>query len=419
MMSQTNVGRTLFLALPPCVLAGCALIPSAGTTEAPPAEFQRRFLTFCDLAVTEFDKEITPFPVHDRGYADPKTHHMPAFEDAHAVRALAVAYDMTGDRKYLDACRRWADHTLKCQGGMIPKGAYYMNHSRAPGEDHGQWNVADSGSIAMGVLATAVRCTDPAEKTRYLDSTKAFAKLVMDNYISREGGICNGLWPEYTGPWWCSSATFGTFAFQLYDETREEKYLKVAMGALQWLLRQDFREVKPITFEQRPSGIIFYCFDFYAHGLKYLKPGTPLYDRALQQINLALEWMANNQKTRGAKIPDYTEKNVDLAGMPYLMYSFARQLPQHRDLVPIADRELRYIGNLLCGVRSLRDRTRPQRGRTPEECRPNVSQLMIWEVMTWGMMSYAERLDPDAISRSSHRPVRALHASGLGTDHKR
>ncbi|HOW18653.1 MAG TPA: hypothetical protein PLC79_06415 [Phycisphaerae bacterium] len=415
-MFKTNTIRTRLLLFLPGALAGCASIPPAGGGQAPPAEFRRRFLLFCDLAVKEFRKEITPFPVHDREYADPATHHMPAFEDAHAVRALAVAYDMTGERKYLDACRRWADHTLRCQSRMIPAGAYYMNHSRAPGEDHGQWNVADSGTIAMGVLATAVRCTDPAEKGRYLESTKAFAKLVMDNYVSREGGVSNGLWPEYAGPWWCSSATFGTFAFQLYDETHEEKYLKVAMGALEWLLGQDFREVRPITFEQRPSGIIFYCFDFYVHGLKHLSKGTPLYDRATEQIDLAVDWMAKNQKTRGANVPDYTQKNVDMAAMPYLMYSFARLLPRHRDLVPIADRELRYIGDLLCGAQacgaqSLRDctrpqeYTRPQRGRTPQECRPNVSRLMIWEVMTWGMLSYAERLAPGALSRSSHDPV--------------
>jgi len=407
MWKKDNTRMHLLLLLP-AALAGCVSISPAGGGEAPPAEFRRRFLLFCDLAATEFHKEITPFPVHDREYADPKTHHMPAFEDAHAVRALAVAYDMTGKRKYLDACRRWADHTLNCQRRMIPKGAYYMNHSRAPGEDQGQWNVADSGTIAMGVLATAVRCTNPAEKARYLESTKAFAKLVMDNYVSREGGVSNGLWPEYAGPWWCSSATFGTFAFQLYEETREEKYLKVALGALDWLLRQDFREVRPSTFEQRPSGIIFYCFDLYANGLKHLKPGTSQHGRAIQQIDLALDWIVKNQKTGGANVPDYTEKNVDMAGMPYLMYSFARQLPQHRGLVPIADRELRYIGDLLCGVPSLRDGrqpeeyTRPQRGRTPEECRPNVSRLMIWEVMTWGMMSYAERLAPGALERSSH-----------------
>jgi hypothetical protein len=345
-------------------------------------EFQIRFLTFCDLAAAELNKEITRFA--DRDNTDPATHHMPFFEDAHAVRALTVAYDMTGEQKYLDACRRWSEKIIEYQSRMIPAGAYYMNHSRAPGEDQGQWNVADSGSIAMGVLATAIRCNNPAEKVKYIESVKAFARLVMDNYVGPEDGISNGLWPVYDGQWWCSTATFGTMAFVLYEETGEDKYLKVAKGALDWMTHQDFREVNPITFQQRPSGIIFYCFELYATGLKYLRPGSRQYERAIRQIDLALDWMARNQKTRGANVPDYVVRNVDMAGLPYLMYAFARQLPQHRGLKGPADCELRYIGDLL-----LRNGT------------PNVSRLMVWEVMTWGMMSYAERLSPGAMHRSS------------------
>jgi len=300
------------------------------------------------------------------------------------VRALAVAYDMTGKRAYLDACRRWSDRIIEYQSRMIPKGAYYINHSRAPGQDRGQWNLADSGSIGLGVLATATRCKDLAERERYLDSVRAFAKLVMDNYVGPDGGISNGLWPEYAGPWWCSSATFGTLAFVLYEETGEEKYLTVAKGAMTWLLGQDFRELKPITFQQRPSGTIFYCFELYLAGVKHLPPESPKYRTAMQQIDLALAWMAKNQKTRGAEVPDYTERNVDMAGLPYLMYGFAHQVPRLRGITTAADGELDYIGKLLLAQGD-----------------PNISRLMIWEVMTWGMLSHAERLAPGALLRGS------------------
>jgi hypothetical protein len=355
---------------------------AAESQDAALREFKERFLKFCDLATAELNKEITPFL--NRTNADPATHHMPFFEDAHAVRALAVAYDMAGKRAYLDACRHWSDRIIEYQSRMIPAGAYYMNHSRAPGQDKGQWNVADSGSIGMGVLATAVRCDDPAAKARYLKSVRTFAKLVMENYVGAEGGVSNGLWPQYSGEWWCSTATFGTLAFLLYEETGEEQYLKVAKGALDWMLRQDFREVKPITFEQRPSGIIFYCFELYATGLKHLRPDSPQYARAMQQIDLALDWMAKNQKSLGANVPDYLEKNVDMAGLPCLMYAFARQIPHQRGIVAAADGELKYIGDLLLA-----------RGE------PNVSRLMTWEVMTWGMLSHAERLQPGALCRGS------------------
>ena len=297
---------SLVLYVAHCGASAAEVKTAAGLRE----KFEARFLKFCDLATAELNKELTPFT--SRTNADPVTHHMPFFEDAHAVRALAVAYDMTGKRAYLDACRRWSDRIIEYQSRMIPKGAYYMNHGRAPGQDKGQWNLADSGSVAAGVLATATRCTEPADKARYLGSVKAFAELVMDNYVGPEGGISNGLWPEYAGQWWCSSATFGTTAFVLYEETGEEKYLRVAKGAMSWLLGQDFRELKPITFQQRPSGTIFYCFELYLAGWRHLPPDSPEYRTAVRQVDLALEWMAKNQKTRGADVPDYTERNVDI-----------------------------------------------------------------------------------------------------------
>ena len=362
-------------------VTGCSGAVTAAAEQGT-AEFQARFLKFCDLAAAELNKELTPFT--SRTNANPATHHMPFFEDGHAVRALAVGFDMTGKRAYLDACRHWSDRIIGYQGGMIPKGAYYINHSRAPGQDKGQWNLADSGSIGMGVLATATRCQDQAERKRYLDSVRAFAELVLANYVGPEGGISNGLWPEYAGQWWCSTATFGTLAFLLYEETGEEKYLKVAMGGLDWLLGQDFRELKPITFQQRPSGTIFYCFEFYLAGLKHLPPDSPKHKILLRQVDLALEWMARNQKTRGAEVPDYTERNVDLAGLPYLMHGFAHQVPQLRGITAAADGELDYIGKLLLAHGD-----------------PNISRLMVWEVMTWGMLSHAERLAPGALLRGS------------------
>jgi hypothetical protein len=206
----------------------------------------------------------------------------------------------------------------------------------------------------------------------------------MENYVGPEGGISNGLWPEYAGQWWCSSATFGTLAFVLYEETGEEQYLKVAKGAMDWLLGQDFRELKPITFQQRPSGTIFYCFELYLAGLKHLPRDGPKYRTLQEQLDLALDWMAKNQKTRGADVPDYTERNVDMAGLPYLMYGFAHQVPRRRTIAAAADGELDYIGTLLLSHGD-----------------PNISRLMIWEVMTWGMISHAERLAPGALLRGS------------------
>jgi len=90
--------------------ASMMLQPAAGQAQSPDqVDFKTHFLRLCDIACKELDKPFTPFEERNRANADPATHHAPFFEDSHAVRALAVAYDMTGKREYLDTCRRWSD----------------------------------------------------------------------------------------------------------------------------------------------------------------------------------------------------------------------------------------------------------------------------------------------------------------------
>ena len=74
-----------------------------------------------------------------------------------------------------------------------------------------------------------------------------------------------------------------------------------------------------------------------------------------------------------------------MSGNPYLMYAFARYLPQYADQVAEADKELRYVTGLLY-----------ENGK-----KPRATKLQVWELMTWAMMSYAERLSPAALFRTS------------------
>ena len=92
------------------------------------------------------------------------------------------------------------------------------------------------------------------------------------------------------------------------------------------------------------------------------------------------QWMTDHQQGRGAKSDlDYLQDATYMSGLPYLMYVFARELPEQRELVGGGDQELDFIRELV-----------HQAGD------PAISLVANWEVLTWSMMSYAERLRPEA-----------------------
>jgi len=385
---QTTRLRIGFLTLVSGAIAGWGPLQPARIHAQQPlrGDFKAQFLRLCDIASKELNKDLTPFT--ERTNADPKTHHVPFFEDSHAVRALAVGYDMTGKKEYLETCQRWSDRMIAFQDKMIPKGAYYLNYFRKPGETGGHWFISDASSVAMGVLATAVRSPQKADKDRYLNSVKSYAELVMRDRIGKDGGIVEVLWGGFRDSWWCSTGTFGALAFLLHDETGEARYLQVGLGALGWMVRHDFRDAKVIGFQQRPSGVVFYDFQLHAAGMKHLPASSKERSAAVAQIRDALKWMATVQIGRGGKPPwGYLDDgHTDMAALPFLMYSFAHQLPECRDLTAAADQELRYLAGLLL-----------------EKGDPPVSRLKTWELVSWGMMSYAEKLSPGSLLRSSLR----------------
>jgi hypothetical protein len=339
-------------------------LPTARAGETAPADFRPRFLQLCDLAATEINVE---------------NRKEPFFVDSYAVRALCVAYDMTGKKEYLDACRTWSEHMLTAQAKMIPGGAYYMNYNRKPGEDKGGWYVADSSSIAMGVLATAVRCRG-AEKQRFLDSAKAFAALVLDNYIGPGGGIRNGLWPEFDGEWWCSSGIFGSLAFLLYDETGEERYLKAALGTVNWLNALELAKAEPYPVSEMGPTLPMYVLEAYSAGLPHLKKGSDLRKAALARVSSTLDWVAEQQQKppRERQWPANVKWGMKFGGLPFHQYVASRVLPDGSKLSAEADREMAALGSVVF-----------------------TDKVAFTQLPVFMMMSYAERLSPGVIYKSS------------------
>ena len=327
-----------------------------------PDRLRTEFLRMCDAACAELN---TP------------ERKVPFYHDSYAVRALAVAFDLTGERRYLEVCRKWSDRMIEYQNGMTPKGAYWMNYGRKPGETSGEWYVADCASIAMGVLSTAVRCKDTSDFDRYLSSVQAYAKLVLNNYVGPGGGITDGLWSKFDGEWWCSSGIFSSFAFLLHSETGDKALLHTALGALDWLNRMDFRKAEHIGFTEAAPAVVMYVFEGFSAGMANLDPQSSLGKASIEHIRSALQWMRENQRGQGANCPwDYNKQwGCKLGGLPFHQYVYARYLPDGSAIASKADSELRYLSSQVFS-----------------DGQPKLGQLVCFT-----MMSYAEKLSPGAI----------------------
>jgi len=293
---------------------------------------------------------------------------------------------MTGNKKYLDAARSWSEKMVRFREKMIPAGAYYMNYGRKPGESKGDWYVADCSSIAMGVLATAVRCNGEEQK-RFLNSVQCFASLVMKNYVRPSGGVTDGLWPEFDGEWWCSSALFGSLSFLLYKNMGDEHYLNVGLGVVDWLNKLDLNNVQqPLPLSRQGPAMPMYVLEAYSAGWPYLSKDSVRKDAALAQILWCLNWIADQQqKPVSQREWQLTASHAQptgwwgakYGGLPFHQYIFSSYFPARQDLMIAADREMQQLAKIAF------------------ESEHEVTQLE-----SFMLMSYAERLNPGAIYRT-------------------
>lgn len=358
-----------------CLLSGVMLsllvMPRALQAAPVPADsgqprgtaMRRQFFKLCALAVAKITNEKL------RG---------PFFVDSYAVRALCVAYDMTGNRTYLKACRMWSRRMVDYQHRMTPKGAYYMNYNRKPGSVTGDWYVADSSSIAMALVATSVRCHGSARR-RLLDSTEQFANLVMKRYVRPSGGVSDGLWPQSNRAWWCSSALFGSLSFVLYANTHDQRYLNAGLRAVNWLNHRNLSKVRPFPLSQQGPAMIMYVMESYSSGWPYIEKDRALARPALVKVKRYLHWIVRQQQIPLSQRSWPVNKGwgMKFGGLPFHEFVFSRYLPADQYLAASGDRALGQLAAIVFAGR------------------PKFTQLSAFL-----MMSYAQRLDPGGIYRS-------------------
>jgi hypothetical protein len=338
----------------------------ADQTSAPaaPADFKAQFSKLCDMAAVKVRDE---------------NNKVPFFVDSYAVRALCVAYDMTGNTNYLDACRDWSSRMVDHQDKMTPRGAYYMHYNRKPGETTNDWYAADSGSIGMGVLATAVRCQG-AEQKRYVKSAKSFADLVLKNYVKPSGGISDGLWSKSSDEWWCSSGIDGSFLFNLYACTGDKRYLNAALGVTRWMNDWDLTKDQPFPLSQQGPAMIMYVMENYSAGWPYISKDEALKASAQTKVNWCFDWISQLQQKplSERQWPPTVGWGMKAGGLPFHQYIFSHYFDDGAKLTAAGDAEVQRLGGIVFA-----------------DGDPKVTQLSMFI-----MMSYAERLDPGAMYRS-------------------
>jgi hypothetical protein len=370
MPEKSAFGTSLMLTLSVTLVGWQSAAPSPGLGQEP--DLAAEFSQLCDANCKLVEKQARATKREGRAF----------YWDSYVVRALCAAYDMNGKQEYMSACKLWSDRMLEFQKDMIPEGAYYMQYGRKPGEKEGGWYAADCACIALAVLATAIRCEDPAEKAKYLNSVLSFAELVSENFVRPSGGVTDGYWSKSDKEWWCSTGVFGSLAFHLYQETGDKSYLKIGLDTIDWLNRQDLLTVA-VHFppETIKPTVMLYSLEAYSAGLAHLKPGSERHKLAMAQWGKAFDWMSKNQ--RGQAGIDYlTQWGSKFGGLPFLMYVYANHVPASDELVQAADRELRYMAGILAKAPASNHR----------------DQLALF-----AMMSYAEKLSPGTIYRSSRR----------------
>ncbi len=229
---------------------GCATTPPSSV----PDPYQAMFISMANGFVDELDKPFSEFSTVAVVDTSASTHHQPFFLDAYAVRDLCFAYDETGNSKYLDAARKWADQMVVYQETMSPAGADDMNYFRKPGDTTGDRYTADASTIAIAVLEVAQRTKD----FKYLSSVLSYANLIERSYVNTDGGVTDGVWGTYSASWWCSTVNYGNLMLMLYQQTGDPIFLQRASRELDWVAKVELDNFAYPSMKTGPEAIVFY-----------------------------------------------------------------------------------------------------------------------------------------------------------------
>jgi hypothetical protein len=176
------------------------------------------------------------------------------YRTSYALRTLIAGYDIFGEKEYLDAAVVCLDKLVSEQ---LPNSAWSCFFFNVPTAERtrkqldrimGRYtNTADVGSISV-CLGVAFPYVDDRRKKTYRDALKRYSDDYAAQWQLPSGCFSNGRWAgrDMTTPYSISAGTQGMSFCSLYAITGDEKYLKVAERAANYLLDNWKEDGRPI-----------------------------------------------------------------------------------------------------------------------------------------------------------------------------
>ena len=185
------------------------------------------------------------------------------YSSAYPIRTLLAGYKIFNEKKYLEAVINLLDKLVSEQ---LPNGAFQQIYRNKPTKDLTEkdiefitknfWlNIADIGSIvtALGIASNYV---DGDRKEKYINAVKKYCDGWAIKWQKPNGGFTNGLEngvPQKDVYHVATSTSCAAFTVA-YVITKDERYLKVAEKAAQFLLKNWKEDGRPIYYAHYGEG---------------------------------------------------------------------------------------------------------------------------------------------------------------------
>jgi hypothetical protein len=199
------------------------------------------------------------------GYGIGREPHYYWYTTALPIRTLLAGYRILGEQRYFDAAANILDRLVEEQ---LPSGAFMQEYRAKPTSAltaaeirdivaHRWMNTADIGTVIVA-LASAVRYAGEPRKSIYRAAARRYCDDFAIRWQTPSGGFTNGLESgiPQTNIYSVATGTEAAAFAAVYAITGEEKYLRVAQRAAEFLLDHFQRDGRSLAYPHSPGKLV-------------------------------------------------------------------------------------------------------------------------------------------------------------------